>query len=89
MDATQAVNDSLFESDEEEKEEKQPNKARQPLAKLCILKNDHVPERGERQACSHQRQLRQNEFKFVNQVTAVCKTVNAISEQKTKEWISF
>ncbi|XP_019751587.1 mediator of DNA damage checkpoint protein 1 isoform X3 [Hippocampus comes] len=44
MDATQAVNDSLFESDEEEKEEK-PNKARQPLAKLCILKNDHVPER--------------------------------------------
>ncbi|XP_051920895.1 mediator of DNA damage checkpoint protein 1 isoform X2 [Hippocampus zosterae] len=44
MDATQAVNDSLFESDEEEKEEK-PTKPRQPLAKLCILKNDHVPER--------------------------------------------
>lgn len=58
MDATQAVNDSLFESDEEEKEEKQPNKARQPLAKLCILKNDHVPERGERQACSHQRRIK-------------------------------
>ncbi|XP_077430827.1 mediator of DNA damage checkpoint protein 1 [Vanacampus margaritifer] len=44
MDATQVVNDSLFVSDEEENEEK-PNKGRQPLAKLCVLKNDHVPER--------------------------------------------
>ncbi|XP_061144949.1 mediator of DNA damage checkpoint protein 1 isoform X2 [Syngnathus typhle] len=43
MDATQAVNDS-FESDEEENKEKADN-GQQPLAKLCILKNDHLPER--------------------------------------------
>ncbi|XP_077381999.1 mediator of DNA damage checkpoint protein 1 isoform X2 [Festucalex cinctus] len=44
MDATQVVNDSLFVSDEEENDET-PNKGRQPVAKLCVLKNDHVPER--------------------------------------------
>ncbi|KAK7887025.1 hypothetical protein WMY93_026646 [Mugilogobius chulae] len=41
MDATQMINDSILESDEEEKEE-QENDA---LGKLCILKNPHVPEK--------------------------------------------
>nr|XP_057908943.1 mediator of DNA damage checkpoint protein 1 [Doryrhamphus excisus]XP_057908945.1 mediator of DNA damage checkpoint protein 1 [Doryrhamphus excisus] len=44
MDATQVINDSILESDEEDHEEK-PNSGRKPLAKLCILKNDHIPER--------------------------------------------
>ncbi|XP_061803679.1 mediator of DNA damage checkpoint protein 1 [Nerophis lumbriciformis] len=41
MDATQVINYSILESDEEEKNEEKPK----PLAKLCILKNDHIPER--------------------------------------------
>ncbi|XP_061633008.1 mediator of DNA damage checkpoint protein 1 isoform X3 [Phyllopteryx taeniolatus] len=45
MDATQVINDSILETDEEENEEVKTHKGRQPLAKLCILKNDHVPER--------------------------------------------
>ncbi|XP_061530339.1 mediator of DNA damage checkpoint protein 1 isoform X2 [Phycodurus eques] len=45
MDATQVINDSILETDEEENEEVKTNKGRQPLAKLCILKNEHVPER--------------------------------------------
>nr|XP_061789510.1 mediator of DNA damage checkpoint protein 1-like [Nerophis lumbriciformis] len=44
MDATQVINDSIVESDEETNDEK-TKEGRQPLAKLCILKNDHVPER--------------------------------------------
>ncbi|XP_061675667.1 mediator of DNA damage checkpoint protein 1 [Syngnathoides biaculeatus] len=44
MDATQVINDSVFEPDEEENEEEKTDKGRQPLAKLCILKNDYVPE---------------------------------------------
>ncbi|RVE62803.1 hypothetical protein OJAV_G00161540 [Oryzias javanicus] len=43
MDATQAICDSILESDEEEKEEKHSEEER-PLAKLCILKNPHIPE---------------------------------------------
>ncbi|XP_061770806.1 mediator of DNA damage checkpoint protein 1 [Nerophis ophidion] len=42
MDATQVINYSTLESDEEEKNEEEKPK---PLAKLCILKNDHIPER--------------------------------------------
>ncbi|XP_061919847.1 mediator of DNA damage checkpoint protein 1 [Entelurus aequoreus] len=42
MDATQVINYSILESDEEEKNEEEKPK---PLAKLCILKNDHIPER--------------------------------------------
>uniref|UniRef100_A0A8C5HDU6 Mediator of DNA damage checkpoint protein 1 n=1 Tax=Gouania willdenowi TaxID=441366 RepID=A0A8C5HDU6_GOUWI len=41
MDATQAISDSILESDEEENE----NKRGKPLAKLCILKNQHIPEK--------------------------------------------
>ncbi|XP_071325322.1 mediator of DNA damage checkpoint protein 1 isoform X2 [Trachinotus anak] len=44
MDATQIVSDSIWESDEEENEEENENKREQPLAKLCILKNEHIPE---------------------------------------------
>ncbi|XP_011604224.2 mediator of DNA damage checkpoint protein 1 [Takifugu rubripes] len=43
MDATQMINDSVLESDEEENEANQPSKGR-PVAKLLILKNDHMPE---------------------------------------------
>uniref|UniRef100_A0A3B3C609 Mediator of DNA damage checkpoint protein 1 n=1 Tax=Oryzias melastigma TaxID=30732 RepID=A0A3B3C609_ORYME len=43
MDATQAICDSILESDDEEKEEKQSEEER-PVAKLCILKNPHIPE---------------------------------------------
>lgn len=46
MDATQAICDSILESDDEEKEEKQSEEER-PVAKLCILKNPHIPEAGE------------------------------------------
>lgn len=46
MDATQMINDSLLESDEEENEDNQTSKGR-PVAKLHILKNEHVPETGE------------------------------------------
>ncbi|XP_078108693.1 mediator of DNA damage checkpoint protein 1 [Sander vitreus] len=44
MDATQMICDSILESDEEENEEENKNKRGRPLAKLCILKNEHVPE---------------------------------------------
>lgn len=40
------INDSILESDEEESEEENKNKRAKPLATLCILKNDHIPERG-------------------------------------------
>uniref|UniRef100_A0A673BX08 FHA domain-containing protein n=1 Tax=Sphaeramia orbicularis TaxID=375764 RepID=A0A673BX08_9TELE len=40
MDATQMICDSHLESDEEES----GNNRGHPLAKLCILKNEHVPE---------------------------------------------
>lgn len=42
------ISDSILESDEDETEEENENKRGKPLAKLCILKNDHIPERGER-----------------------------------------
>ena len=42
------ISDSFLESDEEENEEEDENKRGPPLAKLCILKNEHVPETGER-----------------------------------------
>uniref|UniRef100_A0A8D0AIX4 Mediator of DNA damage checkpoint protein 1 n=1 Tax=Sander lucioperca TaxID=283035 RepID=A0A8D0AIX4_SANLU len=44
MDATQMICDSILESDEEENEEENKNKRGPPLAKLCILKNEHIPE---------------------------------------------
>ncbi|XP_073342124.1 mediator of DNA damage checkpoint protein 1 isoform X2 [Pagrus major] len=44
MDATQMISDSFLESDEEENEEESENKRGRPLAKLCILKNEHIPE---------------------------------------------
>lgn len=47
MDATQMISDSILESDEEENEEENENKRGRPLAKLCILKNEHIPETGE------------------------------------------
>ncbi|XP_042345369.1 mediator of DNA damage checkpoint protein 1 [Plectropomus leopardus] len=43
MEATQMISDSILESDEEENEENE-NKRGRPLAKLCILKNAHIPE---------------------------------------------
>lgn len=46
MDATQIISDSILESDVEENEEENENKKGKPLATLCILKNDHIPERG-------------------------------------------
>uniref|UniRef100_A0A3B3WLW6 Mediator of DNA damage checkpoint protein 1 n=1 Tax=Poecilia mexicana TaxID=48701 RepID=A0A3B3WLW6_9TELE len=45
MDATQVINDSIFESEEEESEEEIQNERRKPLAKLCILNNPHIPEK--------------------------------------------
>lgn len=47
MDATQLVSDSILESDEDDNEEEAENKRGRPLAKLCILKNEHIPETGE------------------------------------------
>ncbi|KAM9722692.1 mediator of DNA damage checkpoint protein 1 isoform 2-T3 [Menidia menidia] len=44
MDATQVISDSILESDEEETEEQTRNKESRPVAKLCILKNPHIPE---------------------------------------------
>ncbi|XP_068998531.1 mediator of DNA damage checkpoint protein 1 isoform X2 [Embiotoca jacksoni] len=44
MDATQMICDSVLESDENENEEENDNKRGRPLAKLCILKNEHIPE---------------------------------------------
>ncbi|KAM9852080.1 mediator of DNA damage checkpoint protein 1 [Aulostomus maculatus] len=43
MDATQMICDSILESDEEENEEENQNNRGQPLAKLCVLKNVHIP----------------------------------------------
>ncbi|XP_072250065.1 mediator of DNA damage checkpoint protein 1 [Leuresthes tenuis] len=43
MDATQVISNSILESEEEENEEENQNKGR-PMAKLCILKNPHIPE---------------------------------------------
>ncbi|KAF7670137.1 hypothetical protein LDENG_00049770 [Lucifuga dentata] len=40
MDATQVINNSILESEEEENE----NEKGQPLAKLRILRNEHIPE---------------------------------------------
>ncbi|XP_056142108.1 mediator of DNA damage checkpoint protein 1 [Lampris incognitus] len=42
MDATQMIDDSIYESEEEENED--DNEKREPLAKLRILKNEHVPQ---------------------------------------------
>lgn len=39
------INDSILESDDDENEENENKKGR-PLAKLCILKNAHITERG-------------------------------------------
>lgn len=47
MDATQRICDSILESDEEDHEDESENKRGRPLAKLCILKNAHIPETGE------------------------------------------
>lgn len=47
MDATQMISDSNLDSDEEENEDKNENERGRPLAKLCILKNEQVPEAGE------------------------------------------
>ncbi|XP_033497127.2 mediator of DNA damage checkpoint protein 1 [Epinephelus lanceolatus] len=44
MDATQMICDSILESDEDENEEENENERGRPLAKLCILKNQHIPE---------------------------------------------
>ncbi|XP_060936665.1 mediator of DNA damage checkpoint protein 1 isoform X2 [Limanda limanda] len=44
MEATQVISDSFLESDEAEDEEEDENKRGPPLAKLCILKNELVPE---------------------------------------------
>ncbi|XP_030605195.1 mediator of DNA damage checkpoint protein 1 isoform X2 [Archocentrus centrarchus] len=44
MDATQMISDSILASDEEDNEEETENKRGRPLAKLCILKNKHIPE---------------------------------------------
>lgn len=41
------ISDSILESDEDENEEEDENKRGRPLAKLCILKNEHIPETGE------------------------------------------
>lgn len=46
MDATQVMKDSLLESDEEENEDHQTSRGR-PVAKLLILKNEHMSETGE------------------------------------------
>ncbi|CAJ1062565.1 LOW QUALITY PROTEIN: mediator of DNA damage checkpoint protein 1 [Xyrichtys novacula] len=44
MDATQMISDSFLESDDEESEEENGNERGQPMAKLCILKNQHISE---------------------------------------------
>ncbi|KAJ7985614.1 hypothetical protein DPEC_G00353900 [Dallia pectoralis] len=43
MEATQLIDDSILE-DKEENVESRNNKQRQPLAKLKVLKNEHIPE---------------------------------------------
>ncbi|KAM4736254.1 mediator of DNA damage checkpoint protein 1 isoform 2-T2 [Anableps anableps] len=45
MDATQAISDSILESEEEENEEEIQNETKKPLAKLCILSNPHISEK--------------------------------------------
>lgn len=45
MDATQAIQDYSFEDEEEDVSEDEEET--QPVAKLKIFKNDHVPETGE------------------------------------------
>ncbi|KAM9797863.1 mediator of DNA damage checkpoint protein 1 [Neosynchiropus ocellatus] len=42
MDATQAISDSILESDEEGNDENQNDRGQSP-AKLCILENEHIP----------------------------------------------
>ncbi|XP_040021602.2 mediator of DNA damage checkpoint protein 1 isoform X2 [Gasterosteus aculeatus] len=44
MDATQILSDSILESDEEENKGEIENKRGRPLAKLWVLKNEHIPE---------------------------------------------
>nr|XP_043889578.1 mediator of DNA damage checkpoint protein 1 isoform X2 [Solea senegalensis] len=45
MDSTQMINDLHLESDEAKSEEEEnENQRGQPLAKLCVLKNEHIPE---------------------------------------------
>ncbi|XP_059194665.1 mediator of DNA damage checkpoint protein 1 isoform X2 [Centropristis striata] len=44
MEATQMISDSILESDEDENKEENQDKRGKPLAKLCILKNEHIPE---------------------------------------------
>ncbi|XP_023127343.2 mediator of DNA damage checkpoint protein 1 isoform X1 [Amphiprion ocellaris] len=44
MDATQMISDSTLESDEEENEETSDNPRGRPVAKLCVLKNEHISE---------------------------------------------
>ncbi|XP_074540372.1 mediator of DNA damage checkpoint protein 1 isoform X2 [Halichoeres trimaculatus] len=44
MDATQIISDSILESEDEESEEEIEKKRGRPMAKLCILKNQHLPE---------------------------------------------
>lgn len=47
------ISDSFLESDEEENEEDTKDKRGQPLAKLCILKNEHVPVAGKWLTCCY------------------------------------
>lgn len=51
MDATQILSDSILESDEEENKGEIENKRGRPLAKLWVLKNEHIPETGEWAHC--------------------------------------
>ncbi|XP_028280178.1 mediator of DNA damage checkpoint protein 1 isoform X2 [Parambassis ranga] len=44
MDATQMIDDSVLESDDEENDEENENNRGRPLAKLCILRNEHIPQ---------------------------------------------
>ncbi|KAM3613875.1 uncharacterized protein V6R79_006421 [Siganus canaliculatus] len=44
MDATQMISDSFLESEDEETEEVSENNRGPPVAKLCILKNQHISE---------------------------------------------
>lgn len=41
------ISESFLDSDEDENEEENEVKRGRPLAKLCILKNEHIPETGE------------------------------------------
>ncbi|XP_061573122.1 mediator of DNA damage checkpoint protein 1 [Cololabis saira] len=44
MEATQVISDSILESDENENEEENQDRRGRALAKLCIFKNQHIPE---------------------------------------------